>query len=114
MKKVTLPALCAVALLTVGCTTIPSNYVASSIPVEQGRYTVVAEKVTGTDSQVNILGFGASRIGSSQNRAIDDALRQAPGANALVGMSIDIETKNLLVAMVITTRVTGTAVKTND
>ena len=96
------------------------------MPVEDGRYAYIdrsrgagtlhrcRRKVTGTDSQVNILGFGASRIGSSQNRAIDDALRQAPGANALVGMSIDIETKNLLVAMVITTRVTGTAVKTND
>ena len=113
MKKLVLPAICAIALAFVtGCSSFPASYVASNIPVQQGGYTVIADEVTGIDSQVNAFGIGVSRLGSAQNRAVRDALSKAPGADALIGMSIDVETKNFIFVVVITTRVTGTAVKT--
>lgn len=113
MKKLVLPAICALTVaFASGCMTMPAGYITSTVPLQQGGYVVVAEQVSGIDSQVNVLGFGVAKIGSAQNRAVRDALSKAPGADALIGMSIDVETKNLIFATIITTRVTGTPVKT--
>lgn len=112
-KQLALVAVCAAAVSVIsGCMNMPIGYVPSNVPVSQGQYTVVAESVSGSDHQISVLGFGAARLGSAQNRAVKNALAQAPGADALVGMSIDLETKNLVFVNIITTRVTGTAVKT--
>lgn len=111
-KQLALAAVCAAAVSAVsGCMNLPAGYVTSNIPVSQGQYTVVAESVSGSDHQVSAFGFGASKLGSAQDRAVRNALAQAPGADALIGMSIDIERKSLVFASIITTRVTGTAVK---
>lgn len=109
-------ALMTVAVLGVafvsGCLSVPAGYVTSNIPVSQNGYTVVADKVSGVDQQINVLGFGVSRFGSAQDRAVQNALKQAPGADALVGMAIDFQSSNLVFVQILTTRVTGTAVKT--
>ena len=102
-----------VAAMIAGCTTQPQNFVHASKPVEQGRYTVLGKEVEGSDTQVSVLGFGIGRPGSGQRRAYKAALGKAAGADALVEMAVDYQTINLWWVYVLTTRVTGTPVKTN-
>ena len=111
IKNIAILAACAAGIAVItGCTTVPAGYVTSNVPVAPGGYTEMGT-VTGTDSQAIIFGVGASLIGSSQDRAVKDALKKAPGADAIVGMAIDFEQKNFGVVHILTTRVTGTAVK---
>ena len=99
-----------------GCMSNPLTFCTSSIPVEQGKYSVLAEDVTGTNTQVNWLFFTFGLGGSGQRHALADALEQVPGADALVAMSVDTEFF-MLVPFVLpsfyTTRVSGTPVKVN-
>ena len=113
MNMVKMIAIGLVAAAITGCTTTPQNFTYASKPVEQGRYTVLGEEVEGTDTQVSVLGFGVGRPGSPQRRALKAALGKAAGADALVEMSVDYQTINLWWVYVLTTRVTGTPVKTN-
>lgn len=115
MKKlIAFAAVMAGALAMTGCTTQPQNFVASSKPVLQGRYTEVGDEVEGSDSQLLILGYGVGIAGSPQRRALNSALQKAAGADALVGMAVDYQVLNLCFFQVLTTRVTGTPVKTNN
>ena len=120
MKKmlVRAVALVLVAGFACGCVSRPVSYVASSIPVEQGRYSVLGPEVTGSYSQMSLLFFSFGLPGSSQARAVNDALEQVPGSNALVGMAIDTEVFEILpflcpIIGFYSTKVTGTPVKTN-
>jgi hypothetical protein len=115
MKKVMMMVAAAVAAVVItGCTTTPQNFTYASKPVDQGRYTVLGEEVEGTDTQVSVLGFGVGLPGSPQRRALKKALDKSAGADALVGMAVDYQTINLWWVYVLTTRVTGTPVKTNN
>lgn len=117
VKRFIAGSICALALLTAGCLSRPVQVVASSDPIEQGRYSVLGAEVSGTDTQVMFfwMTFGAS--GSGLRRAIDDALDDAPGADALVRMTVDCEEFyfpfNFIVAPIgiVKTRVSGTPVK---
>ena len=108
------------AVATAGCLSKTAAMLASSDPVEQGRYTVLGSEVTGTDTQVMLLfmTFGAS--GSGARRATEDALSQAPSADALVRVAVDTEEFyfpfNFIIAPIgiVKTRVTGTPVKINQ
>lgn len=110
----------AAALALSGCLSKTVAMVTSTDPVEQGRYTVLGSEVTGTDTQVMILfmTFGAS--GSGARRATEDALSQAPSADALVRVAVDCEEFyfpfNFIVAPVgiVKTRVSGTPIKINQ
>ena len=113
MNTMKMIAIGMVAAAITGCAVMPQNFVAASKPVEQGRYTEVGPQVDGTDSQVLVLGFGAALPGSPQRRALEAALKKAAGADALVGMAVDVQDINLLWVHILTTRVTGTPVKTN-
>lgn len=115
MKKLAgFAAALAAAVVLSGCSTTPQNFVHASRPLEQGKYTVVGKEVEGTDTQFAILGYGVSLPGSPQRRALAAALKRAPGADALVEMSVDYQTINLFVVWVMTTHVTGTPVKANN
>lgn len=115
MKKIIgMFAIAAAAVAITGCTTSPQNFVASSKPVLQGRYTTLGEEVEGSDSQLLVFGYGIGIAGSPQRRALDSALQKAAGADALVSMAVDYQVFNLFVLQVLTTRVTGTPVKTNN
>ena len=115
MKKlVAFAAVMAGALAMTGCSTTPQNFVASSKPVLQGRYTVLGDEVEGTDTQVMILGIPLGLPGSPQQRALRTALDKAAGADALIEMSVDYQVLNLWWAHLMTTRVTGTPIKTNN
>ena len=112
-------ALMLVAGLAYGCVSRPVTYVASSVPVEQGKYSVLGPEVTGSYSQMSLLFFSFGLPGSSQNRAVNDALEQVPGADALVGMAVDTEVFEILpflcpIIGFYSTKVTGTPVKTKS
>ena len=105
--------------LMAGCVSRPTTFVASSIPVDQNNYTVLGKAVSGSDCQISIafMSFGAP--GSNQRNALDDALNQIPGANALVGMAVEHEVFEVIPCLlpvfgIYKTRVTGVPVKTFD
>lgn len=88
----------------------------STKPVLQSKYTVLGDRVSGTDDMW-ILPFGISdgRPGSPALRALDKALAKAQGAEALVEVSQNVETYvypiPLFPIMQVKTRVTGTPIK---
>lgn len=100
-----------------GCMSDAVGFVTSSIPVEQGRYTVIGDEVTGTCTDVNWLFFTFGSGGSGQRHALADALANVPGSDGLVGMAVDAE-KFILVPFVLpsffTVRVTGTPIKLGE
>lgn len=132
MKKQTLAALAAAAaamLGTTGCistqkTMSPGGIIASSKPVFDGKYTVLngGKTVTGKYTFDVLHAKNNDISGSAMKKAVDEALAQAPGADAL----IDIKTDNLSVQKMVifpigwpleysfTTFVTGVPVKTNN
>ena len=120
MKKVLRILAAATAVAMSGCLSKTAAMLTSTDPVAQGRYTVLGSEVSGTDTQVMILfmTFGAS--GSGARRAIEDALSQAPSADALVRVAVDTEEFyfpfNFIVAPVgiVKTRVSGTPIKINQ
>ena len=100
-----------------GCFSSPVSFVTSSSPLTAGRYTVLANEVTGTHTQVDWLFFTFGKGGSGQRHALKDAVRQVPGATALTAMAVDQETFILfpfVLPSFTTTRVTGTPVKASD
>lgn len=121
-KMIALPILMGMAVLTSGCLSSASSFVASSAPVEQGRYTELAAEVSGTCTQVQWLFFTFGAAGSPQRHALSDALGQISGADALSAMAVDVEqfaffSTTLMPLPILpvftTTRVTGTPVKLN-
>ena len=105
--------------LMAGCVSRPTTFVASSIPVDQNNYTVLGKAVSGSGCQISVafVSFGAP--GSNQRNALEDALNQIPGANALVGMAVEHEVFEVIPCLlpvfgIYKTRVTGIPVKTFD
>ena len=105
-----------------GCLSSASSFVASSAPVEQGRYTALAAEASGTCTQVQWLFFTFGAAGSPQRHALADALGHISGADAMVAMAVDVEqfaffSTTLMPLPILpvftTTRVTGTPVKLN-
>ncbi len=105
-----------------GCLTQPTCFVASSVPMTQGEYSVLGLEVRGTSTQVSWLFFTFGAHGSSQRHALEDALSQAEGADGLTAMSVDSETFSIMPTSLISFPifptfykivVTGTPVKLN-
>lgn len=105
-----------------GCLSSASSFVASSVPLEQGRYTEIAAEASGTCTQVQWLFFTFGAAGSPQRHALNDALDRAVGADGLVALAVDVEQFAMIstslmpfpvLPIVTTTRVTGTPVKIN-
>lgn len=118
MKRLnwSLVAAVCISVLAFGCVSRPITYVASSVPVEQGRYSVLGPEVTGSYRQMSFLFVSFGKAGSSQWRAVTDALAQVEGADALVGMAVDTETFEILpflcpIIGFYSTKVSGTPVK---
>ncbi len=115
-------AVAAAMLFSAGCLSSASSFVASSSPVQQGRYTELAPEVSGKCTQVQWLFFTFGAAGSPQRHALADATRKIAGADALTAMAVDVEKFALFSTDIIsiailpvftTTRVTGTPVKLN-
>lgn len=117
VKQVKAVVVAAMVAASVGCVSQPVMFVASSKPVEHGKYTVLSSEVTGTYNQMSILFLSFGKPGSSQRRALQDAIDQVPGADALISMTVDTEVFEIMpflcpVIGFYTTRVTGTPVQT--
>lgn len=115
MKMKTIKAAVACALVaTAGCMSSAVTFCASSVPVEQDKYSILADEITGTCTQTSWLFFTFGLGGSGQRHAYRDALSQVPSADALVSMAVD-EEYFILIPFVLpsfyTTRVTGTPVR---
>ena len=130
MKKqsfASIAAMAVIALLTAsGCTTsmsMPGAMMQSNIPLKQGGYTILndGKPVTGSAKSVTkINGFGMMRDDSEQSSrwrsAIDQALAQCPGADALINITTDVKMKTTMYPYIggkieYETFVTGTPVK---
>ena len=108
------PILLLMALLALaGCSHYPGGIAPSTIPLAPGGYTVVKKDVMGADCLVALLGIVPLSNGNQTYEAIADALSQAPGANALVGVSSDSYSQFWILWSNTCTEVRGTAVKAN-
>ena len=106
-------AILGVAFGVTGCMTHPVTFVGESRPVEPGQYTVIGDETEGLDYQVQTFGLGLSIPGSAQRRAYQQALRNAPGADGLIEMAVDVQRIDIPFVSFVTTRVTGTPIKAN-
>lgn len=122
MKNIVKAIALAALALTAGCLTQPNSFVTSSVPMEQGKYTVLGEEVRGSSTQVMWLFFTFGARGSVQRHALDDALAQIDGADGLTAMAVDSETFSLLPTLLVPfpvfptfykVTVTGTPVRFN-
>lgn len=121
MKNIALVALCAIAAsLTSGCLMQNMGTLQdTTAPIEQGKYTVLGDRVSGVDSTW-ILPFGITdaKPGSPALRALDEAKAKVSGADALVEVSQSVETYlypiPIFPIMQSKVRVTGTPVKINQ
>ena len=106
--------LAAATLACAGCTTVPLQVAPSSDPVEPGKYTVLGSEVRGSHTQVLLLGLiSLGKSGSPIRSAIDDAIEQSPGADALVRVALETDNFSLPFVSFYKTYVTGTPVKIN-
>ena len=114
MKKAVKAVVAASLMCAYGCATSPVAFKESSVPVPPQGYTVVGSDVSGSCDQIYVFGLGGSLTTSQQHKAYKDAISQAHGADALVGMCID-ESMFWCPPFFVTRimRVTGTPVKFN-
>lgn len=96
-------------LLLAACVTQPVALAPSTIPLEQGGYTVIGE-TSGTSWGVILLGFPLmepNQVGQARDRAIESAQ-----ADALVNVAVDMRSINLVVLpiTILWTNVYGDAV----
>ena len=100
-----------VALLALaGCTHYPGGMAPSTIPLAPGGYTVVKEGVHGSDCLVELLMLLPVSGGNRTDNAIKDALKDAPGASALINVTSDAYTQHWILWSQTCTEVRGTAV----
>lgn len=115
MKKLLMPlAAGALVAFASGCLSTPLALVPSTDPIEQGKYSVLGSEVSGTDTQVSFLFLTFGAHGSGIRRAINDALSQAPGSDALVRVAMEDESFWFIIFNFSKVRVTGTPVKCNQ
>jgi hypothetical protein len=106
-------ALLGALLVLSGCTHYPGGIAPSTIPLAPGGYTVVKENVRGSDCLVELLMILPVSGGNRTDNAIKDALKEAPGATALVNVTSDAYTQRWILWSNTCTEVRGTAVTPN-
>lgn len=127
MKKTRTLLIAAAALavmVATGCTStmsMPGGMMQSNIPLTQGGYTILndGQPVTGSAKTVAwFTPFGLrddSEKSSRWRTAIDQALAQCPGADALINITTDVKMKTTtyvyFAKMEYETIITGTPVK---
>lgn len=115
MKKLALLALCAAGVaVTSGCrTNLGGGIMSSTKPVEQGKYDVLGDRVSGYESSwYGPFGVSYAKPGNAVLRCLDEAKAKAPGADALIEVGQNMEMVNYGIARQIITRIEGTPVKT--
>lgn len=114
-KSIQVLAVAAVAVAAVvlsGCTSVPGTILDKTKPLAQNGYTELAPEVQASELSVNILGFPISNpSGSPSRRLLNKCLKQAPGADALIQYSMDVQQFNFLILSVDRYLLVGTPVK---
>ena len=116
MKKMLLAgaALAAAMVAMTGCHSYPGVIQDKSKPMSQNGYTVVGDEVSATEMQVHLFGITMSNLrGSAGRRIYKNALRQAPGADALIEYTTDTKVINAGPLAFQWYTLTGVPVKTN-
>ena len=127
-KSLMFVAVCAIAAIMTGCAGVATNN-GGVAPVSAGpnffsevsgnailnetpiAYTVVKKNVTASAKLMSY--FTAVNIGDVSYAALKaEALKQAPGADDLVGIKMDYKMKNICGINEVTVTMTATAVKT--
>ena len=113
MKR-TIWAILAVATFSfAGCVTVPANFIDTTVPIPPEGYTVCGGPVAGYCEQHWLLGVLGGSYYSQQRAAYNAALRQAPDADALISVTIDVNHSYFPLVTSMTTTVTGVPVKFN-
>lgn len=100
-------------LALAACTHDPGGIAPSTIPLAPGGYTVINPHVEGSDCRVALLGILPLSGGNRTDKAIEDALDDAPGATALVNVTSDAYSQYWILWSNTCTEARGTAVKPN-
>jgi hypothetical protein len=100
-------------VMLAGCSHYPGGIAPSTIPLAPGGYTVVKSNVVGSDCLVSLLGILPLSGGNQTHLAVTDALKQAPGATALVNVTSDAYSQYWILWSNTCTEVRGTAVTAN-
>lgn len=117
IKNIALLAVCAAGIaVTTGCrTNIGGSFQPCSKPIDQGKYTVLGDRVSAEESSWFLpFGVTTAKPGNAALRCLDQAKAQAPGADALIEVGQNVEMVNYGIARQLITRVTGTPVKTKE
>ena len=113
LRNVSLVAICAVGVAVMcGCrTNMGGGVLSSTMPVEQGKYTVIGDRVSGSESSwFGPFGISYAKPGSAVLRSLDEAKAKV-GADALIEYSTNVELVNWGPFKQIITRIEGTPVK---
>lgn len=116
IKSIAIVASCALGIaLTTGCrTNVGGGIMTSTKPVTQGQYVVVGDRVEASESSwMGPFGITTAKPGNPTLRCLDEALKKAPGADALIETGYNVEFVNYGIVKQFITRVIGTPVKTN-
>jgi hypothetical protein len=105
-----LPLVLLLAVFAVGCSHQSGGIAPSTIPLTPGGYTVL-KPVHGSDCQVRLLGILPVSGGNETRRAIEHAMKHAPGATALVNVTADTFHQYWILFSRHCTEVFGTAVR---
>jgi len=106
----TLRVLVLVGLLTTaGCTRMPGGIAPSNIPLPPDGYTRLRD-VTASDCKINLLGLIPVSSGNFIHDAMDEALEQVEGADALVEITVERVTKYFILWSQTCTEVRASAV----
>lgn len=108
LKKILL--LLAVAVGMSGCGHVTGGVALSNIPLTPGSYSEVGP-VHGNTCVYYLLSILPLTGGNETKNALDDALKQVPGTNALINITADTYSQNFILFARICTQVDGTAVR---
>jgi hypothetical protein len=102
--------LLAATLLVAGCMHTTGGVAPSNVPLAQGGYTVIGPAY-GDDCQWALLGLLPLSGGNETRRAVEQAIAETPGTDALVNVSADTFTQFWIILTRHCTEVHATAVK---
>lgn len=101
IQALAVAAIAVAAVVLSGCTSVPGTVRDTTKPLSQGGYTQLGPEVQASTYNVNILGFPISNPkGSPSRKLLQDCLSQAPGADALIEYSMDVQQFNFLILSV--------------
>ena len=107
-------ALLGVAIFGTGCSVRLGDFTVGSPKNIPTQLTVKRARVTGKDCVMQVLGIPIGTLNPTIDGAVDNALEQVPGADALTDVAIYRDFFTLVLFQQICVRVEGKAVSTRS